>query len=46
MPLTSSDSSKTHAELMGKLDSKVALIAGGTGGVSAGIVRVFLKEGA
>lgn len=31
---------------MGKLDGKIALIAGGTGGVGSGIVRGFLQEGA
>lgn len=31
---------------MGKLDGKIALIAGGTGGVGEGIVRAFLTEGA
>lgn len=31
---------------MAKLDGKIALIAGGTGGVGEGIVRAFLKEGA
>jgi 3-oxoacyl-[acyl-carrier protein] reductase len=31
---------------MGKLDSKIALIAGGTGSVGEGIVRAFLKQGA
>jgi 3-oxoacyl-[acyl-carrier protein] reductase len=31
---------------MGKLDGKIALIAGGTGGVGEGIVRAFLNEGA
>jgi 3-oxoacyl-[acyl-carrier protein] reductase len=31
---------------MGKLDGKIAIIAGGTGGVGEGIVRMFLREGA
>jgi 3-oxoacyl-[acyl-carrier protein] reductase len=31
---------------MEKLDSKIALIAGGTGSVGEGIVRAFLKQGA
>ena len=31
---------------MDKLDGKIALIAGGTGGVGEGIVRAFLNEGA
>lgn len=31
---------------MGKLDGKIALIAGGTGNVGEGVVRAFLKEGA
>lgn len=31
---------------MAKLSGKIALIAGGTGGVGEGIVRAFLKEGA
>jgi 3-oxoacyl-[acyl-carrier protein] reductase len=31
---------------MGKLNGKIALIAGGTGGVGEGIVRGFLQEGA
>jgi 3-oxoacyl-[acyl-carrier protein] reductase len=31
---------------MGKLSGKIALIAGGTGGVGEGIVRAFLNEGA
>lgn len=31
---------------MGKLDGKIALIAGGTGNVGEGIVRAFLKGGA
>jgi NAD(P)-dependent dehydrogenase (short-subunit alcohol dehydrogenase family) len=31
---------------MGKLEGKIALIAGGTGGVGEGITRAFLQEGA
>lgn len=31
---------------MGKLDRKIALIAGGAGNVGEGIVRIFLQEGA
>lgn len=29
---------------MGKLNGKIALIAGGTGGVGEGIVREFIQE--
>jgi 3-oxoacyl-[acyl-carrier protein] reductase len=32
--------------MMAKLEGKIALIAGGTGGVGEGIVRAFLQEGA
>lgn len=31
---------------MGKLEGKIALIAGGTGGVGEGITQAFLQEGA